>query len=92
VAKKFSPQSVAQMLPGNTIMINATDIRIDDIVRMRKPHPCGGTDWRVVRLGTDIGVVCLTCGRKVLIPRGQFAKRVKSYIQRGPATPPLPAG
>lgn len=71
-------------------MIDPTDIRIGDIVRMRKPHPCGGTDWRVVRLGTDIGVVCLTCKRKVLIPRGQFVKRVKARVERGPEVPPLP--
>ena len=70
--------------------IDPTDIRIDDIVRMRKPHPCGGTDWRVVRLGTDIGLVCLTCNRKVLIPRGQFAKRVKTQLKRGPSLPLLP--
>ena len=71
-------------------MIDPTDIRIDDIVRMRKAHPCGGTDWRVVRLGADIGMVCLKCGRKVLIPRGQFAKRVKTQVERGPEMPPLP--
>jgi hypothetical protein len=72
-------------------MIDPTDIRIDDVVRMRKPHPCGGTDWRVARLGADIGIVCLTCGRKVLIPRGQFAKQVKTQLKRGPQLPPLPS-
>jgi hypothetical protein len=71
-------------------MIEPTDIRRGDIVRLRKPHPCGGTDWRVVRLGTDIGLVCLTCRRKVLIPRGKFIKQVKSRLQRGPDVPPLP--
>ena len=65
-------------------MINPTDIRIDDVVQMRKPHPCCGTDWRIVRLGTDIGMICLTCQRKVLLPRGQFIKRVKSQHKRGP--------
>ena len=70
--------------------IDPTDIRIDDIVRMRKAHPCGGVDWRIVRLGTDIGLVCLTCGRRVLIPRGKFIKQVKSYLKRGPELPPLP--
>jgi hypothetical protein len=49
---------------------------------MRKPHACGGYEWRVVRLGTDIGAVCLTCGRKVLMPRSGFAKRVKIIISR----------
>ncbi|HMQ56109.1 MAG TPA: DUF951 domain-containing protein [Anaerolineae bacterium] len=71
-------------------MIDPTDIRIGDVVRMRKAHPCGGTDWRVVRLGTDIGAVCLTCDRKVLLPRSKFAKRVKAMLTRGPAIPPLP--
>jgi hypothetical protein len=63
-------------------VIDPTDIRLDDVVRMRKPHACGGYEWRVVRLGTDIGVVCLTCGRKVLMPRSGFAKRVKIIISR----------
>ncbi|RMF01088.1 MAG: DUF951 domain-containing protein [Chloroflexi bacterium] len=72
-------------------MIDPTDIRVGDVVRMRKPHPCGGTDWRVVRLGTDIGLVCQTCARKVYIPRGQFVKRVKLRLERGPEVPPLPS-
>lgn len=72
-------------------MIDPTDIRVGDVVRMRKPHPCGGTDWRVVRLGTDIGLVCQTCNRKVFIPRGQFVKRVKLRLERGPEVPPLPS-
>jgi hypothetical protein len=70
--------------------IDPTDIRLEDIVRLRKPHPCGGTDWRVVRLGTDIGLICLTCGRRVLIPRGKFIKQVKVQLKRGPEAPPLP--
>ena len=64
--------------------IDPTDIRIDDIVRMKKAHPCGGADWRVARLGTDIGLVCLTCGRRVMIPRGKFIKQVKTRLSRGP--------
>ena len=70
--------------------IEPTDIRLDDIVRLRKTHPCGGTDWRVIRLGTDIGLVCLTCGRRVLVPRGKFIKQVKAQLKRGPEVPPLP--
>jgi hypothetical protein len=65
-------------------MIDPTDIRLGDVVRMKKPHPCGGYDWRVVRLGTDIGMVCLTCQRKVMLPRSQFAQRVKFHVERGP--------
>jgi hypothetical protein len=54
------------------------DLRLDDVLRLRKPHPCGGFEWKVVRLGADIGLECLTCGRRVLLPRRQLARRVKS--------------
>jgi hypothetical protein len=70
-------------LPGET-MLDPTDIHLDDVVRLRKPHPCGGYEWQVVRKGTDIGIRCLTCQRKVLIPRSQFIKRVKAIVSRGP--------
>ncbi len=70
-------------------MIDSTDIRLGDIVRLRKLHPCGGADWRVVRLGADIGLVCLTCQRRVLLPRGQFIKQVKLQLERGPKLPPF---
>jgi len=70
-------------------MIDPTDIRLGDVVRLRKPHPCGGTDWQVVRLGADIGIVCQTCHHKVLLPRGRFVKQVKTQLKRGPNPPPL---
>lgn len=54
-----------------------------DVVRLRKPHPCGGYEWQVVRLGADIGMVCQTCGRRVLLPRREFEKRVKTFVRRG---------
>ena len=63
------------------------EIRLDDVVRLRKPHPCGGYEWRVVRLGADIGIVCQTCGRRVLLPRSKFEKRVKTFVSRGPKLP-----
>ena len=40
---------------------------LDDIVVLRKPHPCGGDTWRIVRLGADIGLLCMRCGRHVLV-------------------------
>jgi hypothetical protein len=53
------------------------------VVRLRKPHPCGGTDWRVTRLGADIGLNCLTCGRRVLLERPVLEKRLKQFVSRG---------
>jgi hypothetical protein len=60
----------------NAVML--PDLRLDDVLRLRKPHPCGGYEWKVVRLGADIGIECLTCGHRVLLPRRQLARRVKS--------------
>jgi hypothetical protein len=56
------------------------EINLGDIVRLRKKHPCGSYDWKVVRLGTDVGLVCLGCGRKILLPRSTFNKRLKTII------------
>jgi hypothetical protein len=58
------------------------DVHLGDTVQMRKPHPCGGDRWRVVRLGAEIGIRCLTCDRKVLLPRSTFERRVKRIIER----------
>jgi hypothetical protein len=66
------------------------EIRMGDLVRLRKPHPCGGYQWQVVRLGADIGMVCGTCGHRVLLPRREFEKRVKTFIRRGDAGPSAP--
>lgn len=60
---------------------------LGDIVRLRKPHPCGSYDWEVVRLGADIGLRCQTCQRRVLLPRRTVEKRLKSFISRGPEAP-----
>ena len=54
-----------------------------DVLRLRKPHPCGNTDWVVVRLGADIGLKCLGCGRRILLPRRDVARRMKAYVSKG---------
>ncbi len=59
---------------------------LDDVVRLRKPHPCGALDWTVVRLGADIGLRCHGCNRKVLLPRRTLEKRLKTFVSRGPET------
>ena len=57
------------------------EIHLGDIVRLRKKHPCGSFEWKVVRVGVDVGLVCEGCGRKVMLPRGTFNKRVKTIIK-----------
>lgn len=67
------------------------EVRMGDVVRLRKEHPCGSDEWRVVRLGTDIGIRCLGCDRRVVLPRRKFEKSVKEFIERGegPSEHPL---
>jgi hypothetical protein len=54
-----------------------------DVLKLRKPHPCGGYEWTVVRLGADIGLTCTTCGRRVLLPRREVQRRLRAFISRG---------
>ena len=58
------------------------DLQMNDVLRLRKPHPCGNTDCVVVRLGADIGLKCLGCGRRLLLPRREVARRMKSYVNK----------
>lgn len=55
-------------------------LALNDRVRLRKPHPCGSTDWRIVRLGADIGLKCEGCGRRVLLPRSEVERRIKQIL------------
>ncbi|MCJ7707066.1 MAG: DUF951 domain-containing protein [Anaerolineales bacterium] len=58
------------------------DLKMEDVLRLRKPHPCGSTDWIVVRIGADIGLKCLGCGRRILLPRREVARRLKAYVRQ----------
>ncbi len=59
------------------------EINLGDVVRLKKKHPCGSDQWRVVRLGADIGIKCLGCQHRVLLERAVFERRVKDFISRG---------
>jgi hypothetical protein len=54
------------------------EIKIGDIVRLKKKHPCGSYEWQVVRLGADIGLRCLVCQRRVLLERSVLERRAKA--------------
>ena len=56
------------------------ELNLGDRVRLRKPHPCGSYEWKIVRLGADIGLECLQCGRRVLMPRRNLARRLKILL------------
>lgn len=56
------------------------DLRLNDTLRLRKAHPCGGYEWRVTRLGADIGLECLTCKRRILLTRRELSRRLKVVL------------
>jgi hypothetical protein len=60
--------------------IAITPFEVNDIVRLKKPHACGGTEWQVVRVGADIGLRCQTCGRRVLLPRRELQRRLAQWL------------
>jgi len=54
------------------------DYKLEDIVQLKKVHPCGSYEWTVVRLGADIGIVCRGCKRRILLSRSALGRRVKT--------------
>ena len=56
------------------------ELKMGDLLRLKKAHPCGGFEWEVVRLGADIGLRCLACQRRVLLSRSALEKRIKAVI------------
>ncbi|HES8074117.1 TPA: DUF951 domain-containing protein, partial [Streptococcus pyogenes] len=48
---------------------------LNDVVEMKKPHPCGTNEWKIIRMGMDIRIKCEGCGHSVMIPRRDFARK-----------------
>ena len=59
------------------------EIKLGDVVLLKKKHPCGSYEWQVVRLGADIGIKCLKCQHRVLLERSTFERRIKTFVSRG---------
>jgi hypothetical protein len=67
--------------------VAAVDLRIGDRIAMRKAHPCGSKQFRVTRLGADIGLVCEGCGHRILMDRLDVERRFTAHLERGPQLP-----
>ncbi len=57
------------------------EYKLGSQVVMKKQHPCGTNDWEVTRIGADIKIKCLNCGRSIMMPRIEFNKKLKSIIK-----------
>ncbi len=63
--------------------IMLVDIQLDDIVVLKKPHPCGSLQWKVTRVGADIRLECCQCSRRILLTRREFQRRLKKVLESG---------
>lgn len=60
-----------------------TELLLGDVVRLRKPHPCGSDEWLLDRLGADIGLRCQGCSRHVMLERRLLEVRQVGFVRRG---------
>jgi hypothetical protein len=59
------------------------ELFLGDVVRLRRAHPCGASDWQIDRLGADIGLRCQGCGRHVMLDRRLLETRLDGFVTRG---------
>lgn len=59
------------------------DIRVGDVITMKKKHPCGCDRFTVLRIGADFRIKCLECGREVMLERGKVEKNIRKLSREG---------
>ena len=67
--------------------IMVEQILVGDVITTRKPHPCGSSEWTVIRTGADIKIRCNGCGRIDMLDRDSFLRRRKAVISHGTEQP-----
>ena len=56
------------------------EYKLGSIVIMKKTHPCGTNEWEIIRIGADIKIKCINCGRSIMMPRIEFNKKLKKVV------------
>ena len=59
------------------------DVRVGDILELKKAHPCGSREWQVLRVGMDFRLKCQGCGHELMLPRAKAEKAVKKLKRDG---------
>jgi hypothetical protein len=70
-------------LTGRMAVPPVLELLLGDVVRLKRPHPCGTDTWLIDRLGADVGLRCRGCGRHVLIARSSLERRLAGFVERG---------
>ncbi len=58
------------------------DVNVGDILKLKKQHPCGSSEWEVLRVGMDFRLKCMGCGHQIMIPRKQAEKNIKQITRK----------
>ena len=58
------------------------DLRLHDLVELKKPHPCGSTRWEILRVGMDIKLRCQGCGHELMLPRSKAEKSIRKVLAK----------
>ena len=61
-------------------MVEKVQYKVNDVVHMKKKHPCGSDTWTILRVGMDFGLKCNGCGHFVMMPRVKFEKMAKAIV------------
>jgi hypothetical protein len=69
--------------------MEAKQFELGDVVLMKKPHPCGGNEMEIIRMGMDIRIKCVKCQHSVLVPRVNFEKKFKKVLRQSSNRPKL---
>jgi len=59
------------------------DVRVGDVLTLKKPHPCGGRIFLVLRVGMDFKLRCLRCAHEIMLPRASVEKRIRKLERPG---------
>ena len=57
------------------------EFEIGNVIKMKKPHPCGENRWEILRVGMDFKIRCTGCGREVMLPRAKIEKNIKKVVK-----------
>ena len=63
--------------------MNQYQYEVGDIVKLKKPHPCGSHEWEILRVGADFRLKCLGCGHELMLPRSKAEKNIRAVERPG---------
>ena len=65
---------------GESKEVRKMDFQVGEVIKMKKKHPCGANEWKLLRVGMDFRLQCVNCGREVMVPRKLVEKNFRGYI------------